>query len=38
MPITVPLTTDELLTTTRAVRRRLDLTRLVPRSLIEECL
>ena len=38
MPITVPLTTDELLTTTRAVRRRLDLTRLVPRALVEECL
>ena len=38
MPITVPLTTDELLTTTRAVRRRLDLTRPVPRSLVEECL
>jgi hypothetical protein len=35
MPITVPLTTDELLTTTRAVRRRLDLTRPVPRSLVE---
>ena len=38
MPITVPLTTDELLTTTRAVRRRLDFTRPVPRSLVEECL
>ncbi|WBB80673.1 nitroreductase family protein [Micromonospora sp. WMMD882] len=32
------LTPDELLTTTRAVRRRLDLTRPVPRELIEECL
>jgi nitroreductase len=29
---------DELLTTTRAFRRRLDLTRPVPRELIEECL
>ena len=38
MPISVPLTTDELLTTTRAVRRRLDLSRPVPRSLVEECL
>ncbi len=32
------LTPDELLTTTRAVRKRLDLTRPVERSLIEECL
>ncbi|GLW05414.1 oxidoreductase [Microtetraspora sp. NBRC 13810] len=31
------LTPDELLSTTRAVRRRLDLTRPVPRELIEEC-
>jgi nitroreductase len=38
MPISVQLTTDELLTTTRAVRRRLDFTRPVPRSLVEECL
>lgn len=30
--------TDELLTTTRAVRRRLDLDRPVPRELIEDCL
>ncbi|WP_063129811.1 nitroreductase family protein [Nocardia fusca] len=30
------LTADEVLTTTRAVRRRLDLTRPVPRELIEE--
>lgn len=30
--------TDELLSTTRAVRKRLDLTRPVPRKLIEECL
>jgi nitroreductase len=32
------LTTDELLTTTRAVRKRLDLTRSVDRRTIEECL
>lgn len=32
------LTSDELLTTTRAVRRRLDLTRTVERGLLEECL
>ncbi len=32
------ITADELLTTTRAVRRRLDLTRPVERELIEECL
>jgi nitroreductase len=32
------LSVDELLTTTRAVRRRLDLTRPVPPELIEECL
>ncbi|HVL81147.1 MAG TPA: nitroreductase family protein [Actinomycetota bacterium] len=32
------LTTDELLTTTRAVRKRLDLDRPVPREMIEECL
>jgi len=30
--------TDELLATTRAVRKRLDLSRPVPRSLINECL
>jgi nitroreductase len=30
--------TDELLATTRAVRKRLDLTRPVPRKLIEECI
>ena len=29
---------DELLATTRAVRKRLDLTREVPRDVIEECL
>lgn len=32
------LTLDELLTTTRAVRKRLDLTRPVEREVIEECL
>jgi nitroreductase len=32
------LTPDELLTTTRSVRRRLDLDRPVPRELVEECL
>jgi hypothetical protein len=31
------LTPDGLLSTTRAVRKRLDLTRPVPRELIEEC-
>ena len=35
---TLPLTPDELLSTTRAVRKRLDLTRPVPRELLEECL
>lgn len=29
---------DELLSTTRAVRKRLDLTRTVPRAVIEECI
>src|SRR3954453_6354731 len=29
---------DELLSTTRAVRKRLDLTRPVPREVLEECL
>lgn len=32
------LTTDELLTTTRTVRKRLDLTRPVPIELVRECL
>src|SRR5512142_1464615 len=32
------LTPDELLTTTRAVRKRLDLTRPVERFVIEECI
>jgi nitroreductase len=32
------MTPDELLTTTRAVRKRLDLTRPVPRELVTECI
>jgi nitroreductase len=32
------LTPDELLTTTRAVRKRLDFTRPVERAVLEECL
>ena len=35
---TMPLTPDELLTTTRSVRKRLDLTRPVPLDLVRECL
>ncbi|MBA3652727.1 MAG: nitroreductase family protein [Actinobacteria bacterium] len=35
--MTLDLTPDELLTTTRAVRKRLDLERPVERSVIEEC-
>jgi nitroreductase len=38
MAILEHLTPDELLTTTRAVRKRLDLTRPVEREVIEECL
>ena len=38
LPLTVSLTPDELLTRTRSVRRRLDLTRPVPVALVEECL
>jgi nitroreductase len=34
----LPLTPDELLTTTRSVRKRLDLTRPVPMELVKECL
>jgi nitroreductase len=34
----VPLTPDELLTTTRSVRKRMDLTRPVPLDVVEECL
>jgi nitroreductase len=36
--MTLQLTPDELLTTTRTVRKRLDLTRLVPIELVRECL
>ena len=32
------LSVDEVLTTTRAVRKRLDVTRPVPRAVLEECL
>jgi nitroreductase len=38
MAAVLELTPDELLSTTRSVRRRLDLTRPVERGLIEECL
>lgn len=38
MTFTIPLNPDELLTTTRTVRKRLDLTRPVPPELIRECL
>jgi nitroreductase len=38
MPALLELTSDELLTTTRAVRKRLDLTRPVERQVLEECL
>jgi nitroreductase len=36
--MTLALTPDELLTTTRTVRKRLDLERPVPRQLIEDCI
>jgi nitroreductase len=36
--MTLELTPDELLSTTRAVRKRLDFDRPVPRRLIEECI
>ncbi len=36
--MTLDLTLDELLTTTRAVRKRLDLTRPVERKIVEECI
>lgn len=36
--MTLNLTVDEVLSTTRAVRRRLDVTRPVPRAVLEECL
>ena len=35
---TLPLTPDELLTTTRSVRKRLDLERPVPMELVRECI
>ena len=38
IPPSLPLTVDELLTTTRTVRRRLDLERPVPRAVVEHCL
>src|SRR5436190_10761800 len=34
----LPLSADQVLTTTRSVRKRLDLNRPVERSVIEECL
>lgn len=37
MAYTIPLDPDQLLTTTRAVRRRLDYDRPVPQELVEEC-
>jgi nitroreductase len=36
--VILDLTTDELLSTTRAVRKRLDLTRPVEREVLEDCL
>jgi nitroreductase len=36
--VTLALTPDELLTTTRTVRKRLDFDRPVPRELIEDCI
>lgn len=38
MPATVDLSTDELLSTTRAVRRRLDFDRPVPLDVVRECI
>jgi nitroreductase len=38
MAFTIPLDPDELLTTTRTVRKRLDLSRPVPEALIRDCL
>jgi nitroreductase len=38
MPTTLSLTPDELLSTTRAVRKNLDYARPVPRAVLEECL
>jgi nitroreductase len=36
--MSLPLTIDEVLTTTRSVRRRLDLGRDVPAEVLQECL
>ena len=36
--MTLPLSSDELLTTTRSVRKRLDLNRPVPLELVRECI
>ncbi len=36
--MTLGLSVDEVLTTTRTVRKRLDVTRPVPRELLEECM
>ncbi len=38
MPIELDLSTDELLSTTRAVRKRLDLERTVPLEVVRECI
>ncbi|MFL6161983.1 MAG: nitroreductase family protein [Jatrophihabitantaceae bacterium] len=38
MAFSIPLNPDELLTTTRTVRKRLDLTRPVPTEVIRDCL
>jgi nitroreductase len=38
MAFTIPLDPDEVLTTTRTVRKRLGLTRPVPEALIRDCL
>ena len=38
IPCVLELTPDELLSTTRAVRKRLDLERPVERDVLEECL
>ena len=37
-PVEAPPVTDELLATTRAVRKRLDLTRPVPRDVVLDCI
>lgn len=38
MSVLLDLTPDEVLSTTRAVRKRLDLKRPVPRAIVEECM